>query len=81
GQVLTSAEFATFLAKHRASGTKALAFLIGGADGLAPELLRVAQQTLSVGAMTLPHQLVRIVLLEQIYRALTIRSGHPYHRA
>ena len=81
GQALTSAEFAAFLAKHRASGTRALAFLIGGADGLAPELLRVAQQTLSVGAMTLPHQLVRIVLLEQIYRALTIRSGHPYHRA
>ncbi|MBV9568089.1 MAG: 23S rRNA (pseudouridine(1915)-N(3))-methyltransferase RlmH [Hyphomicrobiales bacterium] len=81
GETLNSKEFAKFLEKHRASGAKSLAFLIGGADGLAPDVLKTAHQTISFGAMTLPHQLARIVLLEQIYRALTIRSGHPYHRA
>jgi len=81
GQNLTSAEFAELLGKHRASGVKGITFIIGGADGLAPEILEAAHQAMSFGAMTLPHQLVRIVLLEQIYRALTIQSGHPYHRA
>lgn len=76
----TSVEFAELLGKHRTSGAKTLAFLIGGADGLAREDVRAMSGTISFGAMTLPHQLVRIVLLEQIYRALTIRLGHPYHR-
>ena len=80
GASLTSVEFAELLGKHRTSGAKALAFLIGGADGLARENVRAISGTISLGAMTLPHQLVRIVLLEQIYRALTIRLGHPYHR-
>ena len=80
GASLTSIEFAELIGKHRSSGGKALAFLIGGADGLAREALGVTRETISFGAMTLPHQLVRIVLLEQIYRALTIRLGHPYHR-
>lgn len=86
GAPLTSVEFAELLGKHRASGgAKALAFLIGGADGLAGEALGPKppgskHETLSFGAMTLPHQLVRILLLEQIYRGLTIRLGHPYHR-
>jgi 23S rRNA (pseudouridine1915-N3)-methyltransferase len=80
GTPLTSVEFAALLGKHRASGAKALAFLIGGADGLAREALGPKHETMAFGAMTLPHQLVRILLLEQIYRALTIRLGHPYHR-
>ena len=80
GSALTSVGFAERLAKQRASTTKGLAFLIGGADGLAPEAREATREAISFGAMTLPHQLVRIVLLEQIYRALTIRLGHPYHR-
>lgn len=80
GKSLDSVEFANLLARRRAAGTKALAFLIGGADGLARELLGGAGERISFGAITLPHQLVRIVLLEQIYRGLTIRLGHPYHR-
>ncbi|MFI5011468.1 MAG: 23S rRNA (pseudouridine(1915)-N(3))-methyltransferase RlmH [Hyphomicrobiales bacterium] len=80
GAAPTSAEFAELLLRHRHEGAKALAFLIGGADGLAAEAREAANGEISFGAMTLPHQLVRIVLLEQIYRALTIRLGHPYHR-
>ena len=56
-------------------------FIIGGADGLAPSLRDSADLQLAFGAATWPHQLVRIMLLEQIYRAVTILSGHPYHRA
>ena len=80
GRAKTSAEFASALTQHHENGAKALAFLIGGADGLSPEALEAAHEIISFGAITLPHQLVRIVLLEQIYRALTIRLGHPYHR-
>jgi 23S rRNA (pseudouridine1915-N3)-methyltransferase len=80
GEALTTAQLAERLATHRAAGAKALAFLIGGPDGLAAEARRASREVISFGAITLPHQLVRIVLLEQIYRALTIRLGHPYHR-
>jgi 23S rRNA (pseudouridine1915-N3)-methyltransferase len=84
GAPQTSAAFANRLIGHRDAGARALAFLIGGPDGLAPEARQgtnqAANEVISFGAMTLPHQLVRIVLLEQIYRALTIRLGHPYHR-
>jgi len=55
-------------------------FLIGGADGLAPSLRDKADLRLSFGAVTWPHQLVRVMLLEQLYRAATILTGHPYHR-
>jgi len=58
-----------------------LCFLIGGPDGLAPQCLRVAHQKWSLGALTLPHALVRIVLAEQLYRALSMLGNHPYHRA
>ena len=58
-----------------------VAFVIGGPDGLAPTLADNADLHLAFGALTWPHQLVRIMLLEQIYRAVTILSGHPYHRA
>ena len=56
-------------------------FVIGGADGLSPELRRKAKLTIAFGAATWPHQMVRVMLLEQIYRAATILAGHPYHRA
>jgi 23S rRNA (pseudouridine1915-N3)-methyltransferase len=56
-------------------------FIIGGADGLAPTLREKNRLTLAFGAATWPHQLVRIMLLEQIYRAATLLAGHPYHRA
>lgn len=58
-----------------------LCFLIGGPDGLAPQCLMAAHQKWSLGPLTLPHALVRILLVEQIYRALSQLSNHPYHRA
>ena len=54
--------------------------IVGGPDGLAPECLKACRQTVSLGKITLPHALVRVVLLEQLYRAWTIIQGHPYHR-
>jgi 23S rRNA (pseudouridine1915-N3)-methyltransferase len=80
GQNLDSAEFATRLTKWRADGRSATVFLIGGADGLAASLHEKAELRLSFGAATWPHQLVRVMLLEQLYRATTILTGHPYHR-
>lgn len=64
----------------RDGGRQALCFVIGGADGLAAGLLDEADMPLAFGSATWPHQLVRIMLMEQIYRAMTILSGHPYHR-
>jgi 23S rRNA (pseudouridine1915-N3)-methyltransferase len=61
-------------------GGRDVAFVIGGPDGLAPTLSEKADLHLAFGALTWPHQLVRVMLLEQIYRAITILSGHPYHR-
>jgi 23S rRNA (pseudouridine1915-N3)-methyltransferase len=61
-------------------GGRDAAFVIGGPDGLAPTLSESATLHLAFGALTWPHQLVRVLLLEQIYRAITILSGHPYHR-
>lgn len=80
GENLDSAGFATQLTKWRANGRPAVAFLIGGADGLAAGLHEKAELRLSFGTATWPHQLVRVMLLEQLYRATTILSGHPYHR-
>jgi 23S rRNA (pseudouridine1915-N3)-methyltransferase len=80
GVALTSEDFARDLAKLRDGGTSALGFAIGGADGLDDSLRQRANRLIAFGAMTLPHQLVRVLLLEQIYRAITILSGHPYHR-
>lgn len=76
----SSEELATQLAKWRMAG-RDLAFLIGGPDGHAPEVLARADQAWSLGPLTLPHMLVRLVLAEQLYRATTIAAGHPYHRA
>jgi 23S rRNA (pseudouridine1915-N3)-methyltransferase len=81
GKTLTSTAFAQRLAQWRDGGTADLAFLIGGADGLAEGLRQKAQLVLSLGAMTWPHLLVRGMLLEQLYRAQQILAGHPYHRA
>jgi 23S rRNA (pseudouridine1915-N3)-methyltransferase len=81
GANLTSEDFARDLAKLRDDGAASLAFAVGGADGLDASLRQRANRTIAFGAMTLPHQMVRVLLLEQIYRAATIMSGHPYHRA
>lgn len=81
GKTLSSEAFARWLAQKRDDGARSVAFLIGGPDGHGAEVLGHAQLTLSLGAMTLPHGLARIVLSEQLYRAATILAGHPYHRA
>jgi 23S rRNA (pseudouridine1915-N3)-methyltransferase len=80
GEALSSAAFAEQLGQWRDSGVPALVFVIGGADGLSETLRARAKMMLSFGTATWPHQLVRIMLLEQLYRAVTILSGHPYHR-
>jgi 23S rRNA (pseudouridine1915-N3)-methyltransferase len=80
GENLGSAGFAQKLAEWRAGDRAALVFMIGGADGLAPSLREKAKLVLSFGAATWPHQIVRVLLLEQLYRAATILTGHPYHR-
>ena len=81
GQNVDSAGLASYLAAWRANGRPAIVFLIGGADGLAPTVCEKAELRLSFGTATWPHQLVRVMLLEQLYRATTILTGHPYHRA
>jgi 23S rRNA (pseudouridine1915-N3)-methyltransferase len=80
GDALGSQAFATELATWRENNKPAVVFMIGGADGLAASLRDKAAPRLSFGKATWPHQLVRVMLLEQIYRATTILSGHPYHR-
>jgi 23S rRNA (pseudouridine1915-N3)-methyltransferase len=81
GKNITSADFATRIGDLRDSGRRAAAFVIGGPDGLDPSLRQDAELLLSFGQLTWPHQLVRVMLAEQLYRATTILSGHPYHRA
>jgi len=81
GENLGSPALATLLGKWRAEDRPAVCFVIGGADGLAHSLAERASLKLAFGAATWPHQLVRIMLLEQLYRVGTILSGHPYHRA
>lgn len=81
GKNLDSETFAGHLGRWRDEGTPDAAFVIGGADGLSPELRSKVKLTVAFGAATWPHQLVRVLLLEQLYRAATILSGHPYHRA
>ncbi len=81
GEALSSEALAALLARLRDAGTEGLAFIIGGADGLPPEIRARSAKVISFGSITLPHGLARIVLAEQIYRAATILMGHPYHRA
>jgi 23S rRNA (pseudouridine1915-N3)-methyltransferase len=81
GESLSSAAFAGRLQGWRSEDKPAVVFIIGAADGLAPTLREQASLAIAFGAATWPHQLVRIMLLEQLYRATTILAGHPYHRA
>ncbi len=80
GKSVDSAGFAQHLGRFRDQATDVI-FVIGGADGLSPELRGKAKLVVAFGAATWPHQMVRVMLLEQIYRAATILAGHPYHRA
>jgi len=80
GAVMGSEDFAGRLGRWRDDGAEAVSFVIGGADGLDPAFVTEASLSLSFSPLTWPHQLVRIMLAEQLYRATTILSGHPYHR-
>jgi len=80
GAAMSSPKFAAQIARWRDDGRQGLAFVIGGADGIAPTLRARADASLSFGAMVWPHMLVRVMLAEQLYRAATILAGGPYHR-
>jgi 23S rRNA (pseudouridine1915-N3)-methyltransferase len=79
GHQYTSEEFSAHLGRVRDEGTQRLVFAIGPADGWSPAARQRANLLFSLGRITLPHQLARVVLAEQVYRALTILAGHPYH--
>ena len=81
GKVMTSTDFADQLGGWRDQGRQDVAFVIGGADGLDPAFRAKADSALSFGKMVWPHMLVRVMLSEQLYRAASILSGSPYHRA
>ena len=81
GKTLDSEAFADLIGRFRDAGKRDLMIAIGGADGLDPALHQRADAVLCLGKLTWPHQLVRILIAEQLYRAVTILSGHPYHRA
>lgn len=80
GKAIDSRAFAERLARWRDDGNSDLVLALGGPDGHGPELLRKSALRIAFGPMTWPHQLARIMLAEQLYRAVTILSGHPYHR-
>jgi len=80
GELWSSEDLADQLDKLATYGRSHVAFVIGGSTGLAPAVLQRAQQKLSFGRMTLPHQLMRLVLIEQVYRAVKINRGEPYHK-
>ncbi|HSG55993.1 MAG TPA: 23S rRNA (pseudouridine(1915)-N(3))-methyltransferase RlmH, partial [Paracoccaceae bacterium] len=80
GAVMSSPDFADKLAGWRDAGRGDLALIIGGADGIAPDLRARADASLSFGKMVWPHMLVRVMLAEQLYRAASILAGSPYHR-
>lgn len=80
GKTLDSQAFSDVIGRFRDNGKRDMMLAIGGADGLDPELRARADLVLNLGTMTWPHQLVRILIAEQLYRAVTILSGHPYHR-
>ena len=81
GKNLPSEDFAARIGAMRDTGRKSVVIAIGGADGHEPALRDQAELVISFGALTWPHQLVRVMLGEQLYRVATILSGHPYHRA
>jgi 23S rRNA (pseudouridine1915-N3)-methyltransferase len=80
GDNIDSTAFARHLGRWRDEQVASTIFVIGGADGLSPDLRRMAKLRVAFGSATWPHQMVRVMLLEQIYRAATILAGHPYHR-
>lgn len=80
GESISSEAFASEIRKWELAGQKTVAFVIGGADGLSDEVLKTARMRLAYGPMTWPHQLARVMLLEQLYRAHAILTGHPYHK-
>ncbi len=79
GKQLSSEELAEFVRDHRDRGSQELIFAVGPADGWEEGIRKKADVLLSLGKMTLPHELARVVLVEQLYRAFTILAGHPYH--
>ncbi len=81
GKAFSSAEFAQKIESEKLAGFSSLTFVIGGAFGLAPEVSQRADWTLSLSPLTFPHELCRLLLLEQLYRAFSITSGSPYHKA
>ncbi len=81
GAQMTSKQLSDFLTRERDGGTREIAFLIGGADGHADTAKAKVEKTLSLSRLTLPHGLARIILAEQLYRAVTILASHPYHRS
>jgi 23S rRNA (pseudouridine1915-N3)-methyltransferase len=80
GKSPSSEVFADQIRQWRDEGSQGIACIIGGPDGLDPQILKKAKAVISFGALTMPHQLVRALVAEQLYRALTIIAGHPYHR-
>ena len=80
GEMLSSEELADFIERKQVSGTSHVQFVIGGSLGLSEAVLRRADYRLSFSRMTFPHQLMRVVLLEQIYRSFRITAGEPYHK-
>lgn len=80
GKALSSEDFAQLIARNCDAGNSDIAFVIGGAEGLTKDLLGRADRIISFGSMTWPHLLARAMLAEQLYRAQSILSGHPYHR-
>ena len=79
GKELSSEQFARFIGEYQERNPLPLVFAVGGANGFTDETRASAQNVISLGKMTLPHELAKIVLLEQVYRAFTILKGHPYH--
>jgi len=80
GKIFSSENLATFVRQRQDDGTRDIAFIIGGADGLSDDIVARTQLRLSLGAMIWPHLLARVMLIEQLYRAQQILAGHPYHR-
>lgn len=80
GEAWTSQDLSKRLARWRDAGEDAVSFVIGGADGTSPAVAAAARHTISFGVQTWPHKLVRVLIAEQVYRALSIEAGSPYHR-
>jgi 23S rRNA (pseudouridine1915-N3)-methyltransferase len=80
GRAMRSAEFGAMLSGHRDRDPRPISFVVGGASGISPEVRSRADEVLSLSRMTFPHQIARLLLVEQVYRALSIRAGLSYHR-